>query len=116
VNQVVLLPTPIDADGPDVMGWEDTNTYKFTIQSAYRLQHGDIHALEGDWNSLWDWKGPHRIKTFIWLAAQERILTNFRRSKWGVAYLQFVLDVGEKMKLPFMCSEIVSMQFRYGSA
>lgn len=61
-----------------------TNTNQFTIQSAYRLQHGDIHALEGDWKSLWDWKGPHRIQTFIWLAAQERILTNFRRSKWGV--------------------------------
>ena len=83
VNQVVALPTPIDVDGTDVMGWEGTNTYRFTIQSAYRLQHGDIHALEGDWNSLWDWKGPHRIQTFIWLAAQECILTNFRRSKWG---------------------------------
>jgi len=28
----------------------------------------------------------------------------------------FVLDVGEKMKLPFMCYGIVSMQLRYGSA
>jgi len=81
VNQVVALPTPIDADGTGVMGWEGTNTYQFTIQSVYRLQHGDIHALEGDWNSLWDWKGPHRIQTFIWLVAQERIITNFHRSK-----------------------------------
>jgi len=84
VNHVVALPTPIDADGPDVMGWEGTNTHQFTVQSAYRLQHGDINALEGELNSLWDWKGPHPIQTFIWLAAQERILTNFRRSKWGV--------------------------------
>ena len=65
VNQVVALPTPIDVDGTDVMGWEGTNTYRFTIQSAYRLQHEDIHALKVDWNSLWDWKGPHRIQTFI---------------------------------------------------
>jgi hypothetical protein len=60
------------------------NTHQFIIQSAYRLQHGDIHVLEGDWKSLWDWKGPHRIQTFIWLATQERILTNFWISKWGV--------------------------------
>jgi ribonuclease HI len=84
VNQVLALPAPNDADGPDSIGWGGTNTHRFTIQSAYRLQHGDIHAPEGNWKSLWDWKGPHRIQTFIWLAAQERILTNFRRSKWGV--------------------------------
>jgi len=46
VNKVV--------DKPDVMGWEGTNTHQFTVQSAYRLQHGDIHVMEGDWNSLWD--------------------------------------------------------------
>jgi hypothetical protein len=27
VNQVVALPTPIDADGCDVMGCEGTNTH-----------------------------------------------------------------------------------------
>lgn len=32
------------------------------------------------------------------------------------AYLQFVLDVGQQMRLPFMCSGIVPMQLRYGSA
>jgi hypothetical protein len=84
VNQVLALPAPNDGDGPDTMAWEGTNTHRFTVQSAYSLQFGDIPAQEGDWKSLWDWKGPHRIQTFIWLAAQERILTNFRRSKWGV--------------------------------
>jgi hypothetical protein len=44
----MLYQPPIDADEPDVMGREDTNTHQFTIQSAYRLQHGDIHAFEGD--------------------------------------------------------------------
>jgi len=29
MNQVVALPTLIDADGSDIMGWESTNTLFF---------------------------------------------------------------------------------------
>ncbi|KAH9678865.1 putative ribonuclease H protein [Citrus sinensis] len=25
------------------------------------------------WKSIWKWRGPHRIRTFLWLAAKERI-------------------------------------------
>ncbi|GAU31578.1 hypothetical protein TSUD_54010 [Trifolium subterraneum] len=84
VNQVLALPDPNNGDGPDTMGWEGSNTHQFTVQSAYLLQFGDILTQGGDWKSLWDWEGPHRIQTFIWMAVQERILTNLRRSKWGV--------------------------------
>jgi len=28
-------------------------------------------------------KGPHKIQTFMWIAAHERLLTNYRRSRWG---------------------------------
>jgi heme O synthase-like polyprenyltransferase len=27
-------------------------------------------------------KGSHIIQTFMWIAAHERLLTNYRRSKW----------------------------------
>ncbi|GAU45178.1 hypothetical protein TSUD_178710 [Trifolium subterraneum] len=39
------------------------------------------HVAEGEWKTLWGWKEPRRIQTFMWLAAHERILTNVRRSK-----------------------------------
>jgi hypothetical protein len=86
VSQVIALPAPTDTDGPDTLGWAGTNTHQFTVQSAYTLQHAIAMPLvaEGDWKTLWGWKGPHRIQTFMWLAAHERILTNARRSKWGV--------------------------------
>ena len=35
------------------------------------------------WKTLWGWR-PRGIQTLMWLAAHERILTNVRRSKWGV--------------------------------
>jgi hypothetical protein len=49
---VLGLPAPNDGDGPDTMAWEGTNTHRFTVQSAYSLQFGDIPAQEGDWKSL----------------------------------------------------------------
>ncbi|MCI19533.1 ribonuclease H, partial [Trifolium medium] len=84
VNELLSIPAPSNVDGYDTIGWGGTSTHQFTIQSAYRLQNGPIHGMEGDWKNLWAWRGPHRIQTFIWLAARERILTNLRRSKWGV--------------------------------
>ncbi|PNY04713.1 ribonuclease H, partial [Trifolium pratense] len=83
VNELLSIPVLSNVDGYDTIGWGDTGTRQFTIQSAYRLHNGPIH-VEGDWNNLWAWRGPHRIQTFIWLAARERILTNLCRSKWRV--------------------------------
>jgi hypothetical protein len=48
------------------------------------LQHKNIQGVEGDRKTLWKWRGLHRIQTFIWQVAHERILTNCPRSKWGV--------------------------------
>ncbi|MCH81203.1 RNA-directed DNA polymerase (Reverse transcriptase) [Trifolium medium] len=82
VNQLVAIPAPKDTDGPDALGWSGTNTRQFTVQSAYNLQRGNYLSIDGNWKSLLSWKGPHRIQTFMWIAAHERLLTNFRRSKW----------------------------------
>ncbi|WJX61000.1 hypothetical protein P8452_46145 [Trifolium repens] len=83
VNQLVAIPAPKETDGPDSLGWIGTNTRQFTVQSAYYLQRGNYIPIAGNWKSLWNWKGPHRIQTFMWIAAHERLLTNYRRSRWG---------------------------------
>jgi ribonuclease HI len=63
---------------------DNQNTRNFTVKSAYDNQNTIAEPIVEDWKSLWSWKGPHRIQTFMWMAAHERLLTNFRRSKWGV--------------------------------
>jgi hypothetical protein len=83
------------------MGWEATNTHHFTIQSAYRLRYGDIQSREREWKSLWDWKGPHHIQTFVEASGE-----------W--AYLYNAQDVGEAMRQQPMCFEIISTLPRYG--
>ncbi|CAJ2657953.1 unnamed protein product [Trifolium pratense] len=84
VSQIMAIPAPIGTDGDDTIGWKGTNTHHFTVKSAYDLQHGNDNHINGDWNKIWAWKGPHRIQTFMWIAAHDRLLTNARRSKWGV--------------------------------
>ncbi|CAN1148505.1 Putative ribonuclease H protein At1g65750, partial [Linum perenne] len=33
------------------------------------------------WGKIWRWQGPHRIKFFLWLANNERLLTNAERTR-----------------------------------
>ncbi|GAU26504.1 hypothetical protein TSUD_361370 [Trifolium subterraneum] len=82
-HTLVIIPTPKDKDGPDLLGWSGTSTRQFTVQSAYDLQRGNNLAIEGNWKSLWRWNRPHKIQTFMWITTHERLLTNFRRSRWG---------------------------------
>jgi hypothetical protein len=82
--QVLALPAPKDADGPENTAWGGTNTRNFIIQSAYESLNNRAQPIEGDWKALWSWKGPLGIQTFMWMAAYERLLTNYRRIKWGI--------------------------------
>ena len=38
---------------------------------------------DGMWRCVWHWDGPERIRMFIWLLIQQRILTNAERVKSG---------------------------------
>ena len=82
VNQLVAILAPKETDGPDSIGWTGTNTRHFTIQSGYNLQQEGNCSIDGNWKILWSWKGPHRIQTFMWIVSHERLLTNYRRSRW----------------------------------
>ncbi|KAJ9183617.1 hypothetical protein P3X46_007442 [Hevea brasiliensis] len=39
----------------------------------------------GFWNSAWHWKGPQRIRVFLWLALRHRLLTNEERQRRHLA-------------------------------
>ncbi|CAN1756518.1 Putative ribonuclease H protein At1g65750, partial [Linum perenne] len=36
------------------------------------------------WKVVWKWKGPNRIKHFLWLAAKDKLLTNEGRRRRGL--------------------------------
>ncbi|CAI0409094.1 unnamed protein product [Linum tenue] len=55
---------------------------RFRLRSAYNLVAGDEDDEPGSrWKDLWQWKGPNRIKHFLWLVMHGRLLTNKERTR-----------------------------------
>ncbi|CAL1398235.1 unnamed protein product [Linum trigynum] len=85
-NEVILTIAGVDAPDPelgeDVTIWGLEKDGRFSLKSAYRLV-ADIEEQEDDgrWKAVWKWRGPSRIKHFLWLATHERLLTNKEREK-----------------------------------
>ncbi|CAN1177925.1 Putative ribonuclease H protein At1g65750 [Linum perenne] len=45
------------------------------------LSNLDQVHLDKFWSRLWKWKGPNKIKHFLWLASHKRLLTNEERGR-----------------------------------
>jgi hypothetical protein len=80
-NMILAILVHTDMDGPNTIGRGGTTIRHFMVQSAYKLQREHYQHLDGERKTLWSWKCPHGIQTFIWMAIHERLLTNYRRSK-----------------------------------
>lgn len=80
----MVLLAPTNTDGPNVIGWGGISTRHFMVHCAYNMQTSNLQSIEWQWGDLWGRKGPHRIQTFMWMAAHKGLLTNHCRSKWGV--------------------------------
>ncbi|CAN1747316.1 Putative ribonuclease H protein At1g65750 [Linum perenne] len=66
--------------GPDNGVWGDNHDGRFTVKSAYNLIANQRTPETGiNWDKVWKWNGPYRIKAFLWLSVHERLLTNSER-------------------------------------
>ncbi|KAH9751256.1 putative ribonuclease H protein [Citrus sinensis] len=77
-HKVVLMIAAIKPPSPDSAAdqfyWGSSNSGMFTARTAYNLLLGNlVQDEEVRWKSIWKWRGPHRIRTFLWLVAKERI-------------------------------------------
>ncbi|CAN1144211.1 Putative ribonuclease H protein At1g65750 [Linum perenne] len=82
VLQIAGLSPPEAHRGDDATAWGLEKDGRFRIRSAYDLlgeQEG--RRRDVDWELVWRWKGPNRIKHFLWLVAHDRLLTNEERRK-----------------------------------
>ncbi|CAN1157085.1 Putative ribonuclease H protein At1g65750 [Linum perenne] len=82
VELVVGMHAPVADSGDDEWAWGCGKDGKFTIKSAYALLCEDEH-LNSDalWKTIWGWKGPNRIRHFLWLAGLDKLLTNEQRCR-----------------------------------
>ncbi|CAN1310611.1 Putative ribonuclease H protein At1g65750 [Linum perenne] len=79
---VIGMSPPKQELGDDQWVWGVEKDGKFSIKSAYKLLH-ELPELPSpaNWSVVWRWKGPNRIRFFLWLAMQERLLTNQCRKR-----------------------------------
>ncbi|CAN1342708.1 Putative ribonuclease H protein At1g65750, partial [Linum perenne] len=80
--QIAGLSPPAAHRGDDATAWGLEKDGRFRIRSAYDLlgEH-EGRRRDVDWELVWRWKGPNRIKHFLWLVAHDRLLTNEERRK-----------------------------------
>ncbi|CAN1816373.1 Putative ribonuclease H protein At1g65750 [Linum perenne] len=82
VEQIIGRSAPKEGLGADTVVWGENHDGRFSIKSAYNLiTDQSSQHVEINWEKVWRWNGPHRIKFFLWLATNERLLTNAERAR-----------------------------------
>lgn len=66
----------------DSIIWNHPKEVEFSVKSAYRfLEQDGQPRIEKHWDLIWRWPGNQRNRTFQWLCAKNKILTNLKRRK-----------------------------------
>ncbi|CAN1852210.1 Putative ribonuclease H protein At1g65750 [Linum perenne] len=80
--QVQGMTPPRPEAGSDMLVWGLENNGRFTIRSAYDLlKDHKFDDQSNSWQKIWRWNEPNKIRHFMWLTAQGRIMTNTERMR-----------------------------------
>ncbi|KAF7826982.1 hypothetical protein G2W53_018146 [Senna tora] len=80
--KVRSIPPPSNDDSEDKPVWSLSKDGNFSTKSAYMLIKGEQDLEDVDvWKKIWKWKGPEKIKYFMWLCVKDRVLTNVNRRR-----------------------------------
>lgn len=65
----------------DRLIWKLTNNGKFSAASTYESICSKKWCQKDKiWEVVWNWKGPERIRVFLWLVIHQVLLTNSQRT------------------------------------
>ena len=71
-----------DDEAADEIFWNGAPSGGFTLASALKIIRNDLEVdideVRG-WKSMWSVKAPQRVRFFIWLASQDRLMSNGNR-------------------------------------
>ncbi|CAL1413056.1 unnamed protein product [Linum trigynum] len=82
INLIAGIEAPRAGSGEDKTVWGIEKDGRFRLKSAYSMVAGELESSPVQlWKDLWSWKGPSRIKHFLWLASHERLMTNTERER-----------------------------------
>ncbi|KAA3486878.1 LINE-1 reverse transcriptase isogeny [Gossypium australe] len=87
INRITSIPPPHPDSGEDIVIWARSATGTFSVRSAYwSLKEDTWNPHEEYWKIPWKYKGPQRVRMFLWLAFRERLLTNSERARRGISH------------------------------
>ncbi|KAJ1415512.1 Reverse transcriptase zinc-binding domain [Sesbania bispinosa] len=80
IDEITGSLPPQPGSQQDNLSWGLTSHGNFTTKSAYHLAadnfQGPVHRI---WRAIWHWKGPHRLKCFLWMILKGGLKTNSLR-------------------------------------
>ncbi|CAN1822064.1 Putative ribonuclease H protein At1g65750 [Linum perenne] len=72
--QVLGMSSPRSDLGPDSLVWGLEPNGRFSIRSAYQLLNDFSDDVSGpNWDHIWSWTGPNKIRHFLCLATHNRL-------------------------------------------
>ncbi|CAN1191033.1 Putative ribonuclease H protein At1g65750 [Linum perenne] len=87
VLQVGGMTPPRMGAGDDTLVWGLEDNGRFSIKSAYALlQEFRPDDRDRKWKRLWDWQGPNKIKHFMWIVMQGKLMTNLERTRRHISH------------------------------
>lgn len=67
-------------DVEDSMFWSQPKEGAFTVKAAYEMiTEADRTDLKRHWRYIWNWPGNQKTRTFMWLCAHNKLLTDKQR-------------------------------------
>ncbi|CAN1804498.1 Putative ribonuclease H protein At1g65750 [Linum perenne] len=82
VQSVVGMTPPCPDLGDDFPIWGLEPNGSYSVKTGYLLAKELVEgATNGIWKKIWSWKGPQRIRQFLWTAVHNRLLTNTERQR-----------------------------------
>ncbi|KAF7838421.1 putative ribonuclease H protein At1g65750 family [Senna tora] len=81
-KKIASLVPPSRRGLSDRVAWVHSKHGDFSTKSAYyAIMNYPQTEPNKIWNLIWKWKGMERIRYFLWLCGQERLLTNVARMR-----------------------------------
>ncbi|XP_031377505.1 protein FAR1-RELATED SEQUENCE 2-like isoform X1 [Punica granatum] len=73
-------------------------------RSAYAmLTRENIREEEVKWKLIWKWRGPQRIRSFLWLVGHERLLMNVHQRSRGITSNDLCAACNSAAESNFVC-------------
>ncbi|CAL9017757.1 unnamed protein product [Prunus brigantina] len=85
VQKITCFSVGFGGNSQDAHIWKPTSNGIFTVKSAFQLIHGGSIWSNACWKGLWSMSIPPKLKVFLWLVFQGKILTNEHRVRRHLA-------------------------------